>query len=154
MQLDHRDHLLLNFLQKDCQISNADLAEAVGMSASACWRRIRAFEEADIIDHYGAVLNPEAAGLAFQAIVHVQLIRHDPQKTDEFVRAVNLRDEVVDCFAVTGQADYHMRVLCRDLASYNRFLEEFLFRLPAVESAQTNVVLREIKRGKGIALPG
>ena len=154
MNLDHRDRHLLNLLQRDCQISNADLADAAGMSTSACWRRIRAFEEAGVIDHYGAILNPGAAGLAFQAIVHVQLTRHDPQKTDEFVRAVNLRDEVVDCFAVTGQADYHMRVLCPDLSAYNRFLEDFLFRLPAVESAQTNLVLREIKRGKGIPLPG
>lgn len=152
MNLDHRDCTLLDLLQKDSRMSNADLAEAVGMSASACWRRIRAFEEAGIIDHYGAILNPDAAGLGFQAIVHVHLTRHDPSRTEEFVRAVILRNEVTECFAVTGQADFHMRVLCRDLAAYNRFLEDFLFRIPAVESAQTNVVLREIKQGKGISL--
>lgn len=152
MLFDHRDQMLLELLQKDCRLSNAELAEAVSMSPSACWRRIRAFEDAGLIDYYGAVLNPEKAGLGFQAIVNVHLTRHDPQKTDEFIRAVGLRDEVIECYALTGQADYQMRVICPDLAAYNRFLEDFLFRLSAVESAQTNVVLREIKRGKGIPI--
>lgn len=150
MILDQRDQNLLDLLQKDCRLSNAELADAVNMSASACWRRVRAFEDSGLIDHYGAVLNPQKAGLGFQAIVHIQLTRHDPQKTEEFIRAVGLRDEVVECFALTGRSDYQMRVLCSDLAAYNQFLEDFLFRLSAVESAQTNVVLREIKRGQGI----
>ncbi|MGB8621587.1 MAG: Lrp/AsnC family transcriptional regulator [Paracoccaceae bacterium] len=151
MNLDSRDAKLLELLQRDCRISNADLAEEVGMSASACWRRVRAFEEAGIIDRYGASLNPVSIGLEFQAIVHVQLTRHDVTKLQEFIRAIEQRKDVLECYATTGQADYHMRVLCPDLAAYNAFLEGFLFRLPAVESAQTNVVLREIKRSQAIS---
>jgi len=144
--LDDRDLRILNLLQKDCQISNADLAAAVGMSASALWRRVRAMEEAGVITRYGAVVSPVQMGLGFEAIVHVHLTRHDPDKIVEFIRAVETSPEVQECYATTGQADYHLRVLCRDLEAYNRFLETFLFRQPAVNSAQTNVVLRTIKR--------
>lgn len=147
MQIDDRDRRILALLQKDCRMANADLAAAVGMSASSLWRRVRAMEEAGVIDRYGAVVNPQAAGLEFQAILHVHLARHDPARIVEFNRAVQDRREVQECYATTGQADYHMRVLCRDLAAFNRFLDEFLFRQPAVASAQTNVVLRMVKQG-------
>lgn len=152
MDLDHRDRLLLWHLQSDSRISNADLADKVGMSASACWRRVKALEDAGIIERYGAILNPRASGLIFQAIVHVQLARHSEADLTAFIQAISTRPEVIECYATTGQSDYQMRVLCRDLDAYNAFLETFLFRLPAVASAQTNVVLREIKQNKGIAL--
>lgn len=146
MQIDDRDQRILTLLQKDCRLSNAELADAVGMSASALWRRVRSLEEAGIIERYGAQVNPARMGLGFQAIVHVQLTRHDQEGTEAFIAAVQNRAEVQECYATTGQSDYHLRVLCRDLEAFNRFLEEFLFRQPAVASAQTNVVLRTVKR--------
>lgn len=146
MKLDARDRKILEELQRDCRISNADLAEKVGMSASACWRRVRAFEDARIIVRYGAVLNPDQVGLEFEAIVLVQLTRHDPDNLKELVRVIESRSEVLECFATTGQADYHMHVLFSDIKAYNNFLENTLFSLAAVASAQTNVVLRKIKR--------
>ena len=146
MVIDDRDQLILTLLQRDCRMSNADLAAAVGMSASSLWRRVRALEEAGVIERYGAVVDPGAMGLGFQAIVQVFLTRHDPDEAGGFIRAIEARAEVQECYATTGQCDYHLRVLCRDLEAYNRFLEDFLFRLPAVASAQTNVVLRTLKR--------
>lgn len=146
MLLDDRDLQILTLLQKDCRMANADLAQAVGMSASALWRRVRSLEEAGVIERYGAVVNPVRMGLEFHAIVHVHLTRHEQDNLRDFIRAIEQRAEVQECYATTGQSDYHLRVLCRDLDAYNRFLEEFLFRLPAVASAQTNVVLRTIKR--------
>lgn len=146
MHLDDRDLRLLTLLQADCRMSNADLAQEVGMSASALWRRIRTLEESGVIERYGAVVSPGKLGLEFHALVHVQLTRHDPDKLTGFIRAINGRSEVQECYATTGQADYQMRILCRDLTAYNHFLEAFLFRLPAVASAQTNVILRTIKR--------
>ena len=115
MQIDHRDQFILTRLQTDCRLSNAELAEAVGMSASALWRRIRALEEAGVIERYGAVVNPARMGLGFHAIVHVQLTRHDRDRVIGFIRAVESRAEVQECHATTGQSDYHLRVLCRDL---------------------------------------
>lgn len=152
MKLDDRDLRILALLQLDCRISNADLADAVGMSASALWRRVRALEEGGVIERYGAVVRPSAMGLEFEAIVLVHLTRHDPDKIVEFIRAVETSPEVQDCYATTGQADYHLRVLCKDLTAYNVFLETFLFRLPAVASAQTNVILRAVKRNKPVTL--
>lgn len=151
MKLDARDRKLLTLLQSDCRISNADLADQVGLSASSCWRRIRAFEDCGLIERYGAKLDPDKLGLGFMAIVHVQLTRHDPDKLQEFIRVIEQKPEVQDCYATTGQADYHLRVLMPDIAAYNAFLEDVLFRLPAVASAQTNVVLRRLKQADIIA---
>lgn len=151
MILDERDRRLLTLLQEDCRLPNAEIAERVGMSASACWRRVRALEEAGIVTGYGARVAPDRLGLGFQAIVHVQLTRHDPDRLQGFIRGVETRPEVLDCYATTGTADYHLRVLTRDISAYNAFLEDFLFRLPGVQSAQTNVVLREIKRATSVS---
>lgn len=152
MDMDDRDRRILTLLQQDSRVSNADLADRVGMSASALWRRVRALEEAGVIERYGAVVDPVRVGLGFHAIVHVQLTRHDRDRVIGFIEAVERRAEVQECYATTGQSDYHLRVLCRDLDAYNRFLEDFLFQQSAVESAQTNVVLREIKRSGPVRL--
>jgi len=150
VEIDDRDKRILRLLQEDSRISNAELSEKVGMSASALWRRVRALEDLGVIERYGAVVNAKAMGLGFEAIVHVHLTRHDQDKSLEFVRAVETSPLVQECYATTGQADYHLRVLAPDLDAYNHFLEEFLFRLPAVASAQTNLVLRTIKRDRPV----
>jgi DNA-binding Lrp family transcriptional regulator len=111
---------------------------------------VKALEDAGIIERYGAVVSPKAMGLGFQAIVHVHLTRHDPERIVEFIRAVEGNAMVQECYATTGQADYHLRVLAPDLDAYNRFLEDFLFRQRAVASAQTNVVLRAIKHNEPV----
>ena len=142
---DKKDMALLDLLQQDSRMSNAEMAERLGMSASACWRRVRALEEAGIVTRYAAVVDPGALGLGFEAIVHVILTRHEAENLTHFIKAVQRRDEVVECYATTGQSDYQMRVLCRDIEAYNQFLETFIFKLPAVSSAQTSVILRKIK---------
>ena len=143
--MDDTDRKLLLLVQRDSRLPNAQLAEQLNISASACWRRVKALEEAGIITRYAAVVDPQALGLGFEAIVHVHLTRHDTEALDRFIAAVRQRDEVMDVYATTGQADYHLRILCRDIDSYNAFLEQFLFMQPVVNSAQTNVILRRIK---------
>ena len=145
MELDARDLKILSLLRQDSRISKADLAEAVGMSASALWRKVRALEDAGVITGHTIRVSPQAMGLGFQAIVHIKLTRHNPEGIQDFIKAVRRSPEVQDCYATTGQADYHLRVLCADIDAYNRFLDDFLFRQPAVSSAQTNVVLKSIK---------
>lgn len=151
MTLDDQDLRLLRLLQQDGRISNQDLAAAAAMSASACWRKVRSLEETGVIRGYAAIVDPEAVGLGFHAIVHVQLARHEESFVIGFVEAVVRRPEVLDCFAVTGEADYHLRVRCADLDAYNDFLERFLFRLPGMRSARTSLVLKQIKHD--LALP-
>jgi DNA-binding Lrp family transcriptional regulator len=145
MELEEQDRRLLRELQRNGRISNQDLAEATAMSTSACWRRVRLLEEAGVIRGYAALVDPAACGLNFHAVVHVQLARHEERFVEQFAEAIARRPEVLDCFATTGEADYHLRVLCADLDAYNLFLERFLFRLPGVQSARTNLVLKEVK---------
>ncbi len=142
---DPKDADLLRLLQQDARLSNAELADRTAMSASSCWRRVRAMEERGVITRYAALVDPARLGLTFEAVVHVELTRHDPEAMAAFIAAVQRQPEVVECLATTGAADYHLRVICRDIEAYNRFLDDVLFRLPGLRGAQTNVVLKKIK---------
>lgn len=142
---DQLDQRIIAALREDSRISNADLAARMGLSASSCWRRVRALEDAGVIRRYTVDVNDAAIGLAFKAIVHVQMTRHDRGLVKDFVRMIRTKDEVRACYATTGGSDYHLHVVCPDLDAYNRFLEDFLFTIPAVASAQTHLVLRTIK---------
>lgn len=142
---DAIDQRILAALRQDSRISNADLAARVGLSPSSCWRRVRALEESGVIRRYTVDLDDAGLGLDFKAIVHVTLTRHDQAMVRDFIRQIRTKDEVRACHATTGSFDYHLHVVCPDLAAFNRFLEEFLFTIPAVASAQTNLVLRTIK---------
>jgi Lrp/AsnC family transcriptional regulator, leucine-responsive regulatory protein len=144
-ELTEQDIRLLRRMQADARLSNQQLADAAGMSASACWRRVKALEEAGLVAGYHAVLVPERCGFTFSAIVHVSLARHERGDVDAFIDAIARRGEVLECFATTGEADYHLRVIARDKEAYNRFLDEFLFRLPGIRQVRTNLVLKDIK---------
>jgi len=139
------DGRLLLQLQQDSRQSNQLLADSVGMSTSACWRRVAALETSAVIVRYTALVDREKAGFAMSAILHVSLDRHDEQVVSQFVLRVQKRREVLECFATTGDADFHLRVVVADMAAYNRFLDEFMFRIPGVRHVRTNVILKEIK---------
>lgn len=145
MELGEADKRVLRLLQEDARISNQELAERAGLSASACWRRVKALEDAGVIAAYPALLDAEKAGLTFSAVVHVTLVRHESAPVSGFITRIVERPEVLECFATTGEADYHLRVVCRDKEAYNAFLEEFLFRLPGIAHVRTNLVLKVIK---------
>ena len=145
MRLDKHDRALLRELQIDCQITNQALADKVGLSASVCWRRVNALEKSGIIRRYSAIVDGPSAGLGFQAIVYVSLVRHETGRLQDFIAAVTQREEVLECLATTGDADYHLRVICEDQAAYNQLLEEFLFQLPGIAHVKTSLILKEIK---------
>jgi Lrp/AsnC family leucine-responsive transcriptional regulator len=151
-ELTEQDRRLLRILQDNARISNQDLAQQAGMSPSACWRRVRALEDAGVIRRYAAILDAARAGHKFHAIAHVSLTRHDHSHVDTFIAEVRRRPEVLDCFATTGEADYHLRVACENLDAYNRFLEGFLFRLPGIANVRTNLVLKDIKQETALPL--
>ena len=143
--IDPLDGRLLLQLQQDSRQSNQQLADSVGMSTSACWRKVAALETSGVIARYTALVDREKAGFAMSAILHVSLDRHDEQVVSQFVLRVQKRPEVLECFATTGDADFHLRVVVSDMAAYNRFLDDFLFRIPGVRHVRTNVILKEIK---------
>lgn len=151
-KLTDQDRRLLRLLQENARISNQELAERTGMSASACWRRVRMLEETGVIRRYAAILDAASAGQTFHAIVNVSLTRHDHSHVDTFIAEVMRRPEVLDCFAVTGEADYHLRIMCENLDAYNRFLDVFLFRLPGIANVRTNLVLKDIKQQAAVPL--
>ncbi len=144
-EIDQTDRRILDALRADSRMSNVDLADKVGLTTSSCWRRVKALEDSGIIRHYTVALDDEKLGLGLGAIVHVHLTRHDPDHLETFMRAVQSRPEIRACYATTGQADYHLHIVCADIEAYNDFLEKVLFRIPAVASAQTNVILKKIK---------
>lgn len=152
MMLDDTDKKLLRELQRDCQQSNQVLAEKIGLSTSVCWRRVKALEEAGIIRRYAAIVDRDKAGLSFTAIVLVSLARQNIKSVNHFMDAISERREIIQCLATTGEADYHLHVACQDQHAFNHFLDHFLFQLEGVSKVQTNVVLKEIKRGMGAPL--
>lgn len=149
--MEQQDLRILAELQRNARCTNHELAEQVGMSTSACWRRVRALEEAGLIQGYAALVDRERAGFGMSAILHVTLQRHEERFVEDFVRRVQNRAEVLECYATTGDADYHLRVVVTDIAAYNHFLDSFLIKLPGVANVKTNVILKEIK--STVALP-
>ncbi|MEO0999553.1 MAG: Lrp/AsnC family transcriptional regulator [Pseudomonadota bacterium] len=145
MELTDQDRRLLALLQADAGRAVAELAEAAGMSASSCWRRLRALEDAGVIRGRVALCDAGALGLGFAAIVHVSLTRHEAGEVAEFVRRMAARAEVLACWATSGEADYHLHVVAEDIAAYNAFLDGVLFPLPAVAQVRTNLILRTVK---------
>jgi DNA-binding Lrp family transcriptional regulator len=144
-ELDARDRRLLAELQRDSRQTTQELATKVGMSTSATWRRIRGLEEAGVIARYAVIVDAKKAGFGFASMVQVSLARHERANVDQFVREVRRHPEVLECFATSGEADFHLRVVVQDIDAYNAFLDEFIFRLPGVSQVRSNIVLKEIK---------
>ena len=120
--LDRTDLRMLEVLQSDGRITNADLAEKVNLSASACLRRLQRLEQTGVITGYAAQVDPRAVGLGLQAFVRVQLERHDAESIAHFVRRIEESKEVVACHALTGDMDYLLHVVVEDLDHFSRFL--------------------------------
>ncbi len=145
MKLDRKDRAILQALQRDSRVTMQQLAAITGMSTSACWRRVRALEEAGVIDRYAALVNPRKAGFSLSSMTLVSLVRHEEKNVENFVKEVARHPEVLECFATSGEADFHLRVVVEDIDAYNRFLDNFIFRLPGVSQVRSNIVLKEIK---------
>ena len=145
MNLTRQDRRLLNALQRDATRNQRELAEIAGMSRTSCWRRIRDFEDAGLIERQVALLDPRKAGFGFSAIVHLTLARHEQKNVERFIKEVMRHPEVLECYATSGEADFHLRVVVEDIDAYNAFLDDFIFRLPGVSQVRSNIVLKEIK---------
>jgi Lrp/AsnC family transcriptional regulator, leucine-responsive regulatory protein len=143
--LDRKDRALLKALQQDSRLTMQQLAEKAGMSSSACWRRVRSLEESGVIERYAVMVNPEKAGFSLSSMTLVSLARHEEKNVENFVNEVMRHPEVLECFATSGEADFHLRVVVEDMNAYNRFLDDFIFRLPGVSRVRSNIVLKEIK---------
>ncbi len=144
-ELDSPSLRILDALQADAEISNAALAERVGLSPSPCWRRVSEMKEAGVIRASVALVDPMALGLAVNVFVHVTLKTQDKKSLETFEAAVRNRPEVMECYLMTGEADYMLRVLVEDLAKYQALLVDVLTRIPGVANIRTSFALSQVK---------
>lgn len=142
--LDAIDRKILAALQQDGRITNQQLADRVGLSPSPCLRRVRNLEECGAIDAYVALLDPEAVGLSVSAFVRVRLDRQDDRHLAGFEKAVAEFPEVMECYLMTGDADYQLRVLVASLDAFEDFLRQKLTRIAGVGQVTTSFALRPV----------
>ena len=143
--LDRIDRKILAALQEDGRLPNNELAERVGLSPSPCLRRVKALEEAGVMARYVALVDPASVELPVNIFVSVSLERQVEARLDGFEAAVMARPEVLECYLMTGDADYLLRVVVPDLASYERFLKEHLTRIPGVASIRSSFALKQVR---------
>jgi Lrp/AsnC family leucine-responsive transcriptional regulator len=143
--LDAIDRKILARLQDDARIANIELSEAVGLSPAPCLRRVRALEERGIIRKHVTLLDPGAVGLPVSVFVNVSLERQVEKALQRFESAILTRPEVMECYLMTGDADYLLRVVCADLVAYERFLLDHLTQIPGVASIRSSFALKQVK---------
>ena len=146
MILDRFDKAILTELQQDGRISNVQLAGKVNLSESACLRRVRALEEAGLIERYAALLNQKEAGLSGTIFVHIALRREEQSELAAFETAVQNIPEIMECYLMTGEFDYLLRVVVRDMADFERLHNESLTRLPGVARVNSSVAIRTVRK--------
>jgi Lrp/AsnC family transcriptional regulator, leucine-responsive regulatory protein len=144
-KIDQIDHRILQALRGDGRISNVDLAAKIGLSASACLRRVQELERAGVIAGYRAILNPVALGLGFVAYVAVGLSRHTKDEQLGFEAAIAQAPQVRECHNITGTFEYLLRVETIDLGAYKHFHSEVLGSLPQVSTITSYVVMASTK---------
>jgi DNA-binding Lrp family transcriptional regulator len=139
------DRRLLDALQIDATRSQVELADLAGMSRTSCWRRIRDFEKAGLIERQVAILDPRQAGFQIQVLLAVAMTEHTDENRHDFERHVQTLPEVTECYSVSGERDYVLHVIVKDMDAYNQFLNSQVLKHPAVRSASSTFVLRRVK---------
>jgi Lrp/AsnC family leucine-responsive transcriptional regulator len=144
MKIDSYDIRILAALQEDGGLSNQQIADRVGLSASPCSRRIRLLEEAGIIAATVVRLAPEKLGLDLTVVIHIRMDRHTPERFDKFESIVRGYPEVQECYLITGQeADYQLKIIVPNMDEYQRFLLEKITRIEGVIGVHSSFVLRK-----------
>jgi DNA-binding Lrp family transcriptional regulator len=150
--IDRYDLALLDALQRKGNATNATLGEQIRLSASQISRRIQRLEEDAVIAGYVALLDPSALGLGITAFAQVILERNGDAASDAFESAVAEIPEVMDCFSVSGDADYMLRIVAADLATFSELTMKHLLRLPGVAGVKTIIALKTVKQAHALPL--
>jgi Lrp/AsnC family transcriptional regulator, leucine-responsive regulatory protein len=145
MDVDTTDRKILNILQDNARISNADLAEQISLSPSACLRRVRLLEERGVIDGYATLVNQQAIGRPTSVFVEVSLDDQSEESLKAFEIAVSLLPDVMECHLMSGDADYLLRVVAADTADFER-VHKILGQLPKLARTRSSFVLRTISK--------
>ena len=152
MDLDAIDARILTELQSDGGLTNAELAERVGLSPSPCLRRVKLLADAGVIKKRVALVDGNAIDLKVSVFIHVTLEKQIEENLSAFEAAVEARPEVVECYLMTGESDYLLRVVVPDLEAYERFLMEHLTRIPGVSNIKSSFALNQVKYSTALPL--
>jgi Lrp/AsnC family leucine-responsive transcriptional regulator len=152
IQLDQIDRKILALLQTNARVTNIELAEKVGLSPSPCLRRVRELEERGVVRRYVTLVDAARVGLPVSVFVNVTLDRQIETALEKFETAILKRPEVMECYLMTGDFDYLLRVVTADLSAYERFLVENLTRVPGVSSIRSSFALKQVKYSTALPL--
>lgn len=144
MTLDKTDLKILHHLQHDGRISNAELADTIGLSPSPCLRRVKTLEETGVLRRYVGLVDPRAVGLPISVFVNVSLRSQERASLEEFEQQILQYREVMECYLMTGGFDYMLRVVAPDLDAYQRFLADKLTRIRSVANIQSSMTLKQV----------
>ncbi|MEX0298175.1 MAG: Lrp/AsnC family transcriptional regulator [Kordiimonas sp.] len=145
---DEIDQKIISILSTNCKLSSQQISEQVGASPASIWRRVKALEEAGIIDSYEAQIDYEKLGYELTAFAQVTLNRHSRNNVGLFEQAVHDMPEILNCHAVTGQSDYILQILVKNIRDYELFLNDRIFQLPGVEHVHSSISMKTVKAGQ------
>lgn len=145
VELDQIDRKILKALQDNARLSSQELSDQVGISSSPCWRRVKALEDAGVITKYVTLVDPETLGLSISIFTNVSLDKQIETALETFQKAVRKRPEVMECYLMTGDFDYLLRVVVGSLHDYERFLLDHLTKIPGVASIKSSFALKQVK---------
>lgn len=152
--LDRIDRRILRAVQEDCRISVIELAGKVGLSPSACHRRVKLLEERGVITRYAATLDRVALGLSMEFFIDVSLVSQSSGAFDAFESAVAEMEEILECHLMAGGTDYLLRVAAADITDFERIHRERLAKLPGVARLQSQPVIRSVRTWRGYPVKG
>ena len=152
-KLDAIDLKILDTLQGDARIANVDLARKAHLSPSPCLARVRALEDSGVIARHVTLLDAKKLGLTVSVLVQVTLERQIEPALETFEKAIRERREVMECYLMTGDADYLLRVLVPDVPAFERFILDFLSRVPGVGNIKSSFALKQVKDQTALPLP-
>ena len=151
--LDAIDRRILERLQDNARVSNVELARAVNLSPSPCLARVRRLEESGLIRRHVTLLDPVKLGLTVSVLVQVTLEKQIEPALEAFEKAMRARPEVMECYLMTGDADYLLRVVVPDVPAFERFILDFLSRVPGVGNIKSSFALKQVKYQTALPLP-
>lgn len=144
-KLDDASLRILDALQKNAELSNAELADIVGLSTSPCWRRVAEMKENGVLRGAVTLVDPAKLELAINVFVHVTLKLQDKQSLEIFTNAIRERPEVMECYLMSGEADFMLRVVSEDISKYQTLLLDCLTTIPVVASIRSSFALSQVK---------
>lgn len=144
-RMDDIDRRIVRLLQRDASLSHAALADKVGASPASVWRRVRALEEAEVLGRTVRLANPELLERSVNVLCHVRMTRQTVEERRAFEEFIQSREEIVECYSMSGEWDYLLRICVRDVADYDRFVMRGVLAHPSVANAASNFALRQVK---------